>query len=107
MRKISNILLWVLLPAMMLLVGCNDSDMPNPENTHAFLKMYVYVPHNMAGTRAYTGDVAADRENESVINSMKIWIFENSSGNILLYRNETDFSLASDGKKEILFSLSE
>lgn len=107
MRKISNILLWVLLPAMMLLVGCNDSDMPNPENTHAFLRMYVYVPHNMAGTRAYTGDVAADRASENIINSMKIWIFENSTGNILLYKNETDFNLASDGRKEILFNLSE
>lgn len=73
---------------MLLLIACGD-DLPNKQP--AVLTIYVYTPDRPMVTRGEVGDISA-LEAEMRITSLKIWVFEHETGNLVAYQRPAAFS---------------
>lgn len=128
--KIENyIWLGLMVVCTLLLAGCSKDDVPEEEKVNPTLVMYIYVPDQLAATRAENLSVNATAA-ESAIHTLQMWVFgwgridesnEDLENNIelksipvddgaynntcgCLYKELTNVSLAS-GMKEVIFSV--
>lgn len=106
MKTKAYIFMMISLLATML-VGCSGDDDILPDDSQTVMKLYVYMPGQMAGTRAYTGDVAADKDNESIIKSLEVWVFDSGNSRLLFHakdESETGINYSSGVQREFIFT---
>lgn len=127
--KIENYIWCWLVGCILLLAGCSKDDVPEEEKVNPTFVMYIYVPEQLAATRAEYLSVDATAE-ENAIHTLQIWAFgwgridesnEDLENNIelksipvddgaynatcgCLYKELTNVSLTS-GMKEVIFSV--
>lgn len=85
---------WLLLPS-----ACSNSEsepVATEEKKPTMLSIYVYAPDRPIMTRADIGNVAAETEQESVINNLQIWVFTHGANKFVGYLNPSPDKLNSD-----------
>lgn len=98
--------LWLLACLLVLmLAACSSSDGGElgggTERQSAKLAIYVYAPEQAAAqTRADVGDVdpVNNTLNEGIIKSLKLWIYETTTGNHVGYFNTEDVEALNEGQ---------
>lgn len=129
MKIYIHIWLGLMVVFTLLLAGCSKDDVPEEEKVNPTFVMYIYVPEQLAATRAEYLSVDATAE-ENAIHTLQMWVFgwgridesnEDLENNIelksipvddgaynatcgCLYKELTNVSLTS-GMKEVIFSV--
>ena len=76
----------VLMFIVLLLTACSKNE-DSPEETQPVINVYVYSPEHPVITRGDVGNVNPIDNilNESLINSLQIWVFEHKTGTLVSY----------------------